>query len=152
MALMWRGILFSGLVVERWLRDKVSNACVFYWSLPCCFPPIARVQEKMAYERVAHEIMAVPMPLHPMWLFGYGFTQSVNVPIKPKITLSRLQTKPQTAQALKAVSQLCSKIALLHLLAVALAWRGFVGGLSWPVMHERHERLMRESKTGTTKP
>ena len=120
------------------------------------FPQLRAVQEKgMAYERGRMKLWPSLMPLHPMlWLFWIWFHPSERADKAEEVTLSRLQQNPKGfAQALKAINHSLQQDCSFYT-SWQSPWPGasFVGGLSWPVMHERHERLMRESKTGTTKP
>lgn len=145
------GYSFGGLVVERWLRDKDFKRLCFLLEPAMLFSSnCAQVQEKgMAYERVAHEIMAVPDATSPYVAFlDMVSPKRERADKAEEVTLSRLQQNPKGfAQALKAINhslqQDCS-----YYTSWQSPWPGasFVGGLSWPVMHERHERLMRESK------
>lgn len=153
--LNWRefdiaGYSFGGMVTERYLRTRDFSGLCFLIEPAMLFAgDLAQVQGKaLEYQRVAAAIEQAPDDAETYRHFLNAVSpHRIKNEQAETLTLKRLQQyAPGFACALRAVSQ-----ALLQECDYFTAWRSpyigasFVGGLSVPSMHERHQRLQQES-------
>lgn len=144
------GYSFGGMVTERLLRNSAFQGLCFLLEPAMLFSSnCEQVRQKgMDYERIANEILAVPDATSPYLHFlDLVSPKRERADKSESLILVRLKHNPRGfALALKAINhalqQDCHYYANWH---SPCAGASFVGGLSWPVMLERHERLQKES-------
>lgn len=146
------GYSFGGLVAERWLRQRDFRGLCFLLEPAMLFSSSsAQILAKAAtYRDIADHLQAAPDDAGAY----RTFLDSVS-PYRDRneraeaLTLQRLQQNATGfIQALRAVSQALEQDQA-HYRQWTAPWPGasFVGELSLPDMHERHQRLARESRS-----
>lgn len=146
----YAGYSFGGMLLEHWLRHKDYSGLVFLLEPAMLFSGnCLQVQEKAQdYAQVATAIFSGKADLASYTLFLDSVSpKRVDDPKADEITIQRLQDNPLGfAQALAAITQKLENDCSYYTNWQA-PWIGasFVGGLSWSVMHQRHQRLAKES-------
>lgn len=145
------GYSFGGMVLEHWLRDKNHQGLVFLLEPAMLFSENCQqiLEKSQHYKEVSQSILEYPYDLG-------AYTNFLNS-VSPKrvadkkadaLTIKRLQENPQGfSQALAAITSKL-KEECDYYINWQSPWHGasFVGGLSWPAMHQRHQQLAQQSQ------
>lgn len=144
------GYSFGGLVAESLLRHQPFNQLCFLLEPAMLFSGDCEqvVDKGQCYLRVAKEVLANPSAELPY----HHFLDLVS-PKREKegrterLIIQRLQENAQgLAQALMAITDALNQDCVYYTQWQApMAGASFVGGLSWDVMHQRHQCLAKES-------
>lgn len=143
------GYSFGGMVLERWLRNRDYQGRVFLLEPAMLFSGDGEqiVTKAQHYQEVADKLSLDGQNLSAYRLFLQSVSPQQESELNEALTIQRLQENPLGfAQSLHAITQALTQDCDYYT-AWRAPWRGasFVGGLSWPVMHQRHKRLVAES-------
>lgn len=148
----YAGYSFGGMLLEHWLRNQNYAGLVFLIEPAMLFSGYcSQVLDKAQnYSKVAQAIFAGTDNHQTYKLFLDSVSPNRADDSKAdELTIQRLQDNPQGfAQALAAITQKLEDDCHYYTDWQA-PWVGasFVGGLSWPVMHQRHQYLAQHSQS-----
>ncbi len=144
------GYSFGGMLVERWLRDTDFNALCFLIEPAMLFSADAQqiLDKSKNYAAAANSILEDPFneAAYVQFLDNVSPKRDRNDKTE-QIIIERLQKNPiGFAHSLLAITESLN-IESEYFTQWVSPWAGasFVGGLSWPVMHERHKLLASQS-------
>lgn len=144
------GYSFGGMLLERWLRDAPFNNLVFLLEPAMLFSGDCQqvLDKSQCYGDVAARLRQDPQDISAYQLF----LDSVS-PRRDKseggddLVIKRLMDNPLGFASALAAITMGLQAECQYYTRWQSPWHGasFVGGLSWQVMHQRHQRLAQES-------
>lgn len=144
------GYSFGGMLVERWLRKTSFNGLCFLIEPAMLFSADAQqiLDKSKNYAAAAKGILQDPLNEAAYVQFLDNVSPKRDRSDKSEqIIIKRLQQNPiGFAHSLLAITESLNNDSEYFTQWVS-PWSGasFVGGLSWPAMHQRHKRLAEES-------
>lgn len=144
------GYSFGGMVLEQWLRDQPFDGLVFLLEPAMLFSSNCQqiLTKSKDYAQVAAALRKDPHNTAAYRKFLDSVSpQRSQADGADDLTIQRLQEQPQGfADALQALTVQLEE-QYQYYSQWRAPWRGasFVGELSWPVMHQRHQQLAEQS-------
>lgn len=143
------GYSFGGMVLEHLLKDKDFNGLVFLLEPAMLFSGECEqvLNKAKNYQQVADKLLLNGYDASAHRLFLDSVSPARQDATVDELTIKRLQDNPKGfAQSLQAITQALNDYCQYYTQWFS-PWVGasFVGGLSWPAMHERHKQLAQQS-------
>lgn len=144
------GYSFGGMLVERWLRNTDFNRLCFLLEPAMLFSADAEqiLEKSQNYQNAAEQILTDPLNDSAYVDFLDNVSPKRDRSEQSEqLIIKRLQNNPVGfAQSLLAITESLNQESD-YFTKWTSPWSGasFVGGLSWPAMHARHQQLAQNS-------